>query len=62
MFLSTQLEQSSAANCVFCFWGSFHRKESMYLADVIELHFTMPLLNDEALVLPAEIAGAESLS
>ena len=54
--------QSSAANYVFCFWGSFHRKEFMYLTDIIELNFTIRLLNDEALALPAEIAGIESLS
>lgn len=62
MFLSTQLVQSSAANYVFCFWGSFHRKESVYVTDIIELNFTILLSNDEALALPAEIAGTESLS
>lgn len=54
--------QSSAANYVFCFWGSFHRKESVYVTDIIELNFTILLLDDEALALPAEIAGTESLS
>lgn len=62
VFLNTQLVQSFAANYVFCFWSTFHRKESMYLIDVIELNFTILLLNDETLALPAEIAGTESLS
>lgn len=56
MFLSIQLVQSSAANYVFCFWGSFHRKESIHLTNLIELNFKILLLNDEALALPAEIA------
>lgn len=34
----------------------------MYLIDIIELNFTILLLNDEALVLPCEIADTESLS
>lgn len=62
MVLRTQLVQSSAANYVFCFWGSFHRKESVYLTDIIELNFTILILNDEALALPAEIVGTESLN
>lgn len=62
MFVSTQLLQSSAANYVFCFWGSFHRKKSVYLADIIELNFTILILNNEALALPAEIVGTESLN
>lgn len=54
--------QSSAANYLFCFWGTFHGKESRYLIDVIELNFTAILLNYEALAFPAEITTNESLS
>lgn len=49
-------------NYLFCFWGTFHGKESKYLIDIIELNFTVLLLNSEALALPAEITSNESLS
>lgn len=54
--------QSSAANYLFCFWGTFHGKEFRYLIDIIELNFTVVLLNNEVLALPAEITSNESLS
>lgn len=34
----------------------------MYLADIIELNFTVLILNNEALALPTEIVGTESLN